>query len=120
FDKALINVSKNTQKSIKAIEKINPKVDYSGITKMNIALDNTIRRVDKLKGIKIGVTATGTGLGDIPRQADNATNAIDRFRSTVSRLALLTASYLGVREIKEYADTWTRLGNQLAAASEIS
>lgn len=59
------------------------------------------------------------------RSAERAANAQERLRAsninrTVTRVGAVAGSYLGIREVIEFADAWTRAGNRIAATEQIT
>lgn len=60
------------------------------------------------------------GLSGFNNRLKESTANVNQFGSTVTRVLGAVGAYLSIKEVTQYADTWTQLGNSIAAASKIS
>lgn len=123
FDAAINASMKKTSSLLRNINNVKPKVDFSSVVKMNQSFDNAIRRIDTInkKTIKPKTELPSAGFfKGFSDSAESANTSVNKLDQSLKRIASVTAGYLGVRELQRYADAWTSIGNQLAAASQIS
>lgn len=123
FENSLKKTSTTANKLFAKLQNQRVKIDYSAVTKMNQSFDAAQRRIEKINSTKIRPQVDAPSLGffnNLPDQINRANRAVSSFDSTFNRVFATVGAYLGTKELINYADTWTRLGNEIAAASQVA
>ena len=123
FDNSLKQTSSTATKLFSKLQNQRVKIDYSAVTKMNQSFDAAQRRIEKINATKIRPQVDAPSLSffnNLPDQVNRARSAVSAFDSTFNKVFATVGAYLGTKELINYADTWTRLGNEIAAASQVA
>lgn len=131
FDQQMSKSSAKTAKFFKSFEGKKLKIDATAITRMNQRLDATQRRLDKLSNttvapkvnlpkITIPQVSSSDNIDTAKKKVDGLNASTSALGINLGRVAAIAGTYLGTKEIIAYADSWTQMGNQLAAASQIA